>query len=238
MIREEARVLIRTESMSKYYKLGNRTGEAVISLDTRIIQGEFVMIQGIGGNQKNAFFNLLGCIERPDTGKYYFDYEDIALAKDELLSDIRRSRIGYLFRDFRLINRLTVYQNIEVPMYGLSISGQERENRIERSLKAMGIDGFANEKVSALSDFDKQRVSLARAIVNDPLMIMADEPSANLSSDEEVKLMKLLWKLNGEGITLLLFTSENKTKAIDRYRLITFDNGSLSEDKEENGMAF
>lgn len=238
MIHVEARVLIRTESMSKYCKLGNRTGEAVRSLDTRIMQGEFVMIQGISGNQKNAFFNLLGCLERPEGGKYFFDYEDIALVKEEMLSEIRRSRIGYLFRDHRLINRLTVRQNIVVPMDGLSISRQEKENRIERSLKSIGIEGIEGEKVSALSDFDKQSVSLARAIVNNPLMIIADDPTANLSTDEEGQLMEQLWRLNGEGITIVLFASENKIKALGRYRLITFDNGSLSSDKEENGSAF
>lgn len=238
MIHEDARVLIRTEGVCKFYKLGDCIEEAMKSLDTRIMQGEFVIIQGISGNQKKAFFNLLGCIERPDAGKLYFDYEDIALAKDDMLEDIRRSRIGYLFRDFRLINRLTVSQNIEVPMHGLNISIMEKEKRIAKSLRDMGISDLAGEKVSTLSDFNKQRVSLARAIINKPLMIMADEPAANLGNDEEVQLMEQLWRLNEEGITILLFASGNNLETAGRYRLITFDDGRLSSDKEEKGLAF
>lgn len=238
MIHEEARILIRTEKMSKYYKLGSVMEEAVKLLDTRILQGEFVMIQGLEGNRKNSFYNLLGCLERPDAGKYYFDYEDIALAKTEVLEGIRKDRIGYLFRDFRLINRLTVYQNIELPMHGLSISGREKMNRIGKSLSYMGIEEISDEKVSGLSHFKKQLVSLGRAIVNDPLMILADEPSANLSLNEEQELMQHLYRLNSEGVTILLFTSRNSSKAFGRYRLLLFNDGSLSEDKEEYGMAF
>jgi putative ABC transport system ATP-binding protein len=238
MIHEETRILIRTEKMSKCYKLGSTTEEAVKCLDIRIMQGEFVMIQGLNGYRKNAFYSLLGCLERPNAGKYYFDYVDITLAKAEMLEDIRKNRIGYLFRDYRLVNRLSVYQNIELPMHGSDISHQEKMNRMEKSLGYMGIEEISQEKVSALSDFKKQLVSLGRAIVNDPLMIMADEPSANLSTDEEQKLMEYLYRLNNEGVTILLFTSRNSSKAFGRYRLLSFDNGSLSEDKEENGLAF
>ena len=237
MIHEKARVLIRTENMSKYYKLGAQLEEAVKSLDTRIMQGEYIMIQGLNGNQKNAFFNLLGCLEKPDAGKYFFDYEDIALAKADMLDRIRKSKIGYLFRDFKLINRFTVNQNIEVPLQGLNISRQEKKNRILKSLRDIGIEELAESKMNALTDFNKQMVSLARAIVNDPLMIIADEPSANLNSQEEQKLMEHLSRFNEEGITILLFTSNINIKTFCSCRLISFENGMLSADKEDHGLS-
>lgn len=237
MILDDARVLIRTENMCKSCRLGNELAEAVKGLDLTIRQGEFVIIEGLKGSRKNAFFNVIGCLERPDTGKYYFDYEDIALAGADLLDSIRKNRIGYLFRDFNLINRLTAAENIEIPMHGLDITWQEKKDRRVEALKGLELEGFAAEKASNLSDFNKQLVSLARAVVNNPLMIIADEPAANLNSKEEQKLMEHLFRLNREGITIMLVASNMDMKSYGGYRLISFENGILSEDREEEMLS-
>jgi len=150
-----------------------------------------------------------------------------------MLDKIRKNKIGYLFRNFNLVNRLTAAENIEVPMHELNISLQEKRNRLVEALKSLDIEQFAGEKVSALSDFNKQLVSLARAIVNNPLMIIADEPAANLNSKEEHRLMEHLSRLNGKGVTIMLYTSKKTVKAFCGYRRISFENGMLSEDKEE-----
>ena len=232
MIFDEPRVLILTEDLSKTYKLGNEIEVAVSSLDIRIMQGESIIIRGLRGTQKKAVFNLLGCLESPTAGKYYFDYEDIAVADTNILDGIRKQKIGYLFRDFKLIDRITAAQNIEIPMYGLNISREEKKARLLKSLRSFGIETIAEEKAINLTDYQKQLVSLARAVVNNPLMIIADEPAANLDSQEEQKLMEYLFSLNTEGITIILFTEKETIKALRRYRLISFKAGRVSEDKK------
>ncbi|HYE84651.1 MAG TPA: ATP-binding cassette domain-containing protein [Clostridia bacterium] len=227
MIHENARVLIRTESMSKYYKLENETGGAVKNLDMRILQGEFVVLEGLYGNQKDVFFNCLGCLEKPDEGKYFFDYENIALARDEVLDKIRKNKIGYLFRDFKLIAGLTAAENIGIPMHGLNISNREKRDRIMKALEDLGMEKYAGVKVSALSDASKQLVSLARAVINNPLMIIADEPAASLNSSEEHKLMEHLFRLNREGITIILHAPGKALTDLSQCRLLSFNNGRL-----------
>lgn len=226
MILDKNRVLVMTENMSKSYRLGNEIVEAVKDADIRILQGEFIIIEGLRGTKKNVFFNLMGCLERPTTGKYYFDYEDIALSKEDMLNSIRKNKIGYLFRNFNLINRLTVRHNIEIPMHGLNISREEKRQRLQRALQRFEIASITEEKVSGLSDWEKQLVSLARAVVNNPLMIIADEPAANLDSREEGKLFEQLLRLQAEGITVMLMT-ETAVKALNGCRLISFDEAGI-----------
>lgn len=230
MIHEEARVLINIENLHKNCGKGSNEEAAVKGLDLRIMQGEFVIIRGMSGKQKNAFFSMLGCLERPDSGKYYFDYEDIGLAKNEMLDDIRRNKIGYLFRDFRLVERLNVRENMEVPMYGLDISSSEKSERVRVTLDYLGLQGMENESTAELTDLQKQQAAFARAIVNKPLMILADEPAANLNSEGEGWLIKQLWRLNRDGAAILLFAAENSNEAEGCYRQLSFENGSLSAD--------
>ncbi|MDD4504353.1 MAG: ATP-binding cassette domain-containing protein [Clostridiaceae bacterium] len=229
MILDESRVLILTENLYKSYKLGNEMKEAVSDLNIRIMQGEFIIIQGLCGIQKNIFFNLIGCLERPTAGKYYFDYEDIALAKEDMLDNIRRNKIGFLFKDFNLINRLTAVKNIEIPMYGLSVSQKEKKDRVVNSLRSFGIETIAEEKVSALSGLNKQLVSLARAIVNNPLMIIADEPAANMDSIGKRRIMEHLFGINAEGTTIMLFTEDEIIDPMCGYRIISLPFNSKEE---------
>lgn len=230
MIHDRTRILLRTEGLYKSCTTGSSTEEAVCGLDLSIRQGEYVVIRGISGIHKNTFFNLLGCLERPDSGKYFFDYEDIALAEDEILNDIRRRKIGYLFRDFRLIDRLTVYQNVEVPMLGMDISMQEKAERVVKALSDMGIGSIANEKIFNLSNYNRQLTALARAIVNDPLMIIADEPAASLDKAETSLLMAKLGELNDDGIAVMLFYSGDISGSQHSCRIITFEKGTVHTD--------
>lgn len=223
MILDKSRVLIRTEDMSKSFKQGNEIIEAVKDADIRIMQGEFAIIEGLNGIRKNVFFNLMGCLERPTAGKYYFDYEDIGLAGMDMLDSIRKNKIGYLFRNFNLITRLTGLENIEVPMHGLNITREEKKSRLQRALRSFNIEAVAGKNVNNLSDFEKQLTSLARAVVNNPLMIIADEPAENLDSKEEQKLMEHLFRLNSEGVTVMLITENETLKALNQFRLISFD---------------
>lgn len=232
MIQNEARVLIRTENLSKAYKLGSEMKHSVKELNIKIMQGEFVLIEGLSGIGKNVFVNLMGCLERPTSGKYYFDYEDIALAKESSLSNIRKLKLGYLFRNFNLISKFTAAQNIEVLLKDLNISQAEKGDRLKNALRRFDIESIGEKKVYELTDYQKQLVSLARAIVNSPLMIIADEPAANLGSKEEQGLMEHLFSLNCEGIGIMLITENSELIASSRFRLISFKDGGVYEDKE------
>ncbi len=237
MILDEARVLIRTENMCKSYKLGSNIKEAVVDLDIRIMQGEFVIIEGLKGNEKKAFFNLLGCLEKPDKGKYFFDYEDIALAKPDMLDGIRKNKIGFLFRNFNLIGRLTAAENIEVPLFGLDLPKEEKCKRLQNSMKRFGIEGAASVKAGELSDFEKQLVSLARSVVNSPLMIIADDPAAHLDRSEEKLLMEHLHGLNRDGMTLVVFGERAAFETMGRCRMISFEAGRAAADKHTHVLS-
>jgi putative ABC transport system ATP-binding protein len=237
MILDESKVLIRTEKLSKSYQLGNEIKEALRDIDIRILQGELVIIEGLNGLQKNVFFNLMGCLEKPTSGKYYFDYEDIALAKEDMLDDIRKNKLGYLFRNFKLIPRLTAVQNIELPMHGLITSKEEKKGKLLKVLSGFGIEEFADKRVSELLDYQKQLVSLARAVVNNPLMIIADEPAENLDSKEEQSFNEYLLRLNKEGIAIMLISEKTTLKALNQYRLISFEDGKISEDNEAHKLS-
>ncbi|HYF74971.1 MAG TPA: ATP-binding cassette domain-containing protein [Candidatus Nitrosocosmicus sp.] len=231
MIQDETRVLVRTEKLGKSYKLANELKDAVRDADLRIVRGEFVVIQGLYGLKKNAFFNLIGCLEKPTAGKYYFDYEDIALAKPHVLDDIRRLKLGYLFRNFNLIGRLSAARNIEVPLQGLNITVEEKHQRVADALKSFGIEDISEKKACDLDCFEKQLVALARAVVNKPLMIIADEPAAELDSREEQKLMEHLLRLNSEGTAIMLITEKTDLGILNSYRRILFENGMVWSDK-------
>ena len=237
MILDESKVLIKTENLCKSYKLGNETKEAVKDANLKIMQGEFVIIEGLSGIQKNTFFNLFGCLERPTAGKYYFDYEDVTLAKADILDSIRKNKLGYLFRDFMLISGMTAAQNAEIPMHGLNISYTEKKARLENAFQSLEIESVAGEKAGCLSDFRKQLVSLARAIVNNPLMIIADEPSANLNSEEEQRFFEYLIRLNKEGMTIMIIKEKVGLKVLNHCRVITFEAGRISQDKQAHALS-
>lgn len=227
MILDKNRVLVRTENMSISYRNRNEMIEAVKDADIRIMQGEFVVIEGLRGTKKNVFFNVMGCLDRPTSGKYYYDYEDIALAEPDMLDSIRKNKIGYLFRNFNLIDRLTVQKNIEVPMQGLKLAREEKKYRLQKVLQCFDIEAIAEEMANRLSDYEKQMVSLARAVVNNPLMIIADEPAANLDGPDADKLMEHLFRLKNEGVTIMLISEGTAVNVSGHCRRISFYDGRV-----------
>lgn len=234
MIHDRTGILIKTEGLGKLCGSNSTKEAAVNSLSISICQGEMVVIRGISGTHRSAFFNLLGCLQRPDSGKYYFDYEDIALASDEVLEDIRRKKIGYLFRDYRLIDRLSVVRNVEVPMFGMDIDQEEVTRRASDAIAAAGVEAIAAAPAGGLSDYQRQLVAYARAIVNTPLMILADDPVLNLNPEEAGLLMEKLLRLNAEGTSVLIFDSGNIDFLLGSHRVITFEKGSLVSDIQVN----
>ena len=232
MILDQSRILIKTQNLNKSFKYKNDVKEVLKDIDISVLQGEFVIIKGIKGIEKNTFFNLMGCIERPTAGKLYFDYEDIGLASGQILNSIRKHKLGYLFSNFNLISSMTVEQNLIIPLRGLSISRNEKVIRLERVLKKFGIEDIVRERIYNISSFKKQIVALARSIINNPLMIIADEPTANLSIEEERRFIEHIWGLNQEGMTIMLICETSEINFLNDSRHIYFENGRVSKDSK------
>jgi putative ABC transport system ATP-binding protein len=227
MMLKEGRVLIRTEKLCKACMLGSEQKAVIKDADIRIMQGEYIVAEGLRGAQRKVFFNLFGCIEPPTSGKYYFDYEDIALADERLLNSIRKLKLGYLFRNFKLVPYMTAAENIEIPMYGLAISQTEKRERLLESMKSLGIEELADKAAVGLTDYQKQLVALARAVINKPLMILADEPAANLDEYEEQLLMEQLARLNEAGTTIMLITERLEAVKNKNSRVLSYDGQTL-----------
>lgn len=227
MMLKEGRVLIKTERLCKSYMLGKEQKVAIKDADIRIMQGEYIVVEGLRGIRKNIFFNLFGCLEPPTSGKYYFDYEDIGLADEGLLASIRKLKLGYLFRNFKLVPYLTAAENIEIPMYGLAISREEKKERLLGLMKGFGIEALADKKAGSLTDYQKQLVALARAMVNKPLMILADEPAASLDAYEEQQFMEQLAGINEAGTAIMLITERPEAKKQNNCRVLGCDGHTL-----------
>lgn len=225
------------DDLCKYCKQDGETLEVVRDVNIRVMQGEYVIIDGIKGRQKNSFFNLLGCLERPSKGKYIFDYDDISVAKNQVLDNIRKNKIGYLFRDFNLIGSKTVRENVEMPMLGLDISYSEKEKRTEAALEKAGIGSLADKKAMYLPEYEKQLTGLARALVNKPMMILADEPSANMDRESAEEFIKLLNGINCEGISVVMFTDQKGIYGYEKCRRISFENGRKVKDEDPYSLS-
>ncbi len=219
--------LIRVERLIKTYYLGEVQVPALKGVDLAIDAGEFVAIMGASGSGKSTFMNILGCLDRPTEGHYFFEETDVSgLSKDEL-AQIRNMKIGFVFQSFNLLNRTSALENIELPMFYNSTSSRDRRRRAMEALINVGLQGREHHLPSQLSGGQQQRVAIARALVNRPLLILADEPTGNLDSRTSLEIIDIFQKLNQESrITIILVTHEPD---IARYasRHIVFRDGKV-----------
>src|SRR5213594_4689917 len=188
--------------------MGVVTVEALRGVSLAIQAGEYVTIMGPSGCGKSTMLNLLGCLDRPTSGKYRLGGEDVSQLDDDALSAIRGARLGFIFQSYNLIQQLTVVENIEVPLYYQG--GPEEESRTLAAQYAarVGLENRADHKPFELSGGQQQRVAIARALVNDPLVILADEPTGNLDSASGVEILKIFDDLNTQGKTIILVTHD------------------------------
>ncbi|HEV2828073.1 MAG TPA: ABC transporter ATP-binding protein [Pyrinomonadaceae bacterium] len=228
----EARRVIELEHIHKTYTMGDVDVHALRGVSLTVREGEFVAIMGASGSGKSTTMNIIGCLDRPTRGRYILDGEDVSeMSKDER-ADIRCQKIGFVFQGFNLLSRTSALENVELPMLYAGIETSERKQRAMDALAAVGLSGREQNHPNQLSGGQQQRVAVARALVNDPALILADEPTGNLDSRTSVEVMEIFQRLNRErGITLILVTHEPD---IAEYagRVIVFKDGKIKRDYE------
>lgn len=222
--------MIEVKNITKIYKLGEIENVALKNVSFSVEKGEFVAITGPSGSGKSTLMHILGCLDTPTSGQYFFEGKNVSKFSDDELAEIRRKKIGFVFQTFNLLPRTTVLRNVALPLIYTNIPKSRRIEISKRVLFSVGLDEklfhhFSNQ----LSGGEMQRVAIARAIVNDPFLILADEPTGNLDSKAGDVILETFKNLNKQGRTVILITHE-KYIAEKARRIISFKDGEIIED--------
>jgi putative ABC transport system ATP-binding protein len=223
-------VVIHVDDVHKIYHLGETQVHALRGVSLEIRRGEFVAIMGASGSGKSTFMNILGCLDRPDSGRYLLEGTDVARLEKKQLAAIRNRKIGFVFQGFNLLARTTALENTELPTLYARIDKAERHKRALAALEMVGLAQRTDHFPSQLSGGQQQRVAIARALVNRPSILLADEPTGNLDSRTSVELMEIFQKLNDGGLTIILVTHEHDIAQFAR-RSIIFRDGRIRRDE-------
>jgi putative ABC transport system ATP-binding protein len=225
-----AEPLIRCEALAKRYEVGGGTVHALRELTLSVMPGEFVAVMGPSGSGKSTFMNLVGCLDRPTSGRYWLAGEPVDTLGPDALAAIRNRRIGFVFQQFNLLPRTTALDNVELPLLYAGVPRAQRRERAHRRLEQVGLGERLDHHPAQLSGGQQQRVAIARALVNDPSLILADEPTGALDSRTSVEVMALLQALNREGITVVVVTHEADVAAF-ASRIVAFRDGRVVRDQ-------
>jgi len=224
--------VIRIENLVRVYQMGEVEVRALDGLTLEIVPGEFVAVMGPSGSGKSTFMNIVGCLDRPTSGRYFLDGIDVSgLGRDDR-AEIRNGKIGFVFQSFNLLARTSALENVELPLI-YSSNGHTAKQRAEmarRCLQTVGLAGREDHQPSQLSGGQQQRVAIARALINDPKLLLADEPTGNLDSKTSEEVMAVFQKLNDEGKTVVLITHEPDI-AEHAKRVVVFRDGRVVEDR-------
>jgi putative ABC transport system ATP-binding protein len=221
--------MIQVVNIAKTYARGNAGSvEALKSITFDISPGEFVAVRGASGSGKSTLLNILGCLDRPSSGSYRLDGEDVARYSDKQLSRIRNAKIGFIFQAFNLLPRTTALENVEIPM--VYRDGHVDRKRALAALERVGLAGRARHHASELSGGEQQRVAIARALINNPLLILADEPTGNLDFKAGQEVMALLQELHDDGRTILAVTHDDAVAAYASRELRLQDGSIVSSE--------
>jgi putative ABC transport system ATP-binding protein len=198
--------MIRTEKLTKTFRTEEVETLALRDVDIHVENGEFVAIMGPSGCGKSTLLNILGLLDNPTSGKYFFDNEEVGHLKESQRTQLRKGNIGFVFQSFNLIDELNVFENVELPLTYLKIPASKRKQMVKDVLKRMHIGHREKHFPQQLSGGQQQRVAIARAVVANPKLILADEPTGNLDSKNGIEVMNLLTELNKEGTTIIMVT--------------------------------
>ena len=228
--------LIEIKNLKKHYDVGEMKLEILKGLTLNIGTGEFVAIMGPSGSGKSTLMNILGCLDKPSSGKYFLDGVDISKLNSDGLADIRNRKIGFVFQGFNLLSRTSAVENVELPlMYNSSVSAAERRKRAIEALKAVGLSDRLEHKSNQMSGGQMQRVAIARALVNNPAVILADEATGNLDTRTSFEILVLFQKLHAEGRTII-FVTHNPEIAQYSSRNIVLRDGQVKDDKPNRNI--
>jgi putative ABC transport system ATP-binding protein len=227
---DAAPVVISLDHIHKTYTMGDVEVHALRGISLEIKKGEFVAIMGASGSGKSTMMNIIGCLDRPTKGHYFLDGEDLSQLSKDQRADIRNRKLGFVFQGFNLLSRTSALENVELPMLYAGVETAERHHRSEAALAAVGLTGRERNHPNQLSGGQQQRVAIARSLVNDPALILADEPTGNLDSRTSVEVMEIFQRLNRErGMTLILVTHEPDI-ADYADRVVVFKDGKIKSD--------
>ncbi|MCU0849790.1 MAG: ABC transporter ATP-binding protein [Candidatus Thermoplasmatota archaeon] len=224
-----AEYVIDIDSLTKIYKTGKTDFKALNNVDLRIRKGDFVAIMGPSGSGKSTLMNIIGCLDRPTSGTIIIDGENISTVNDNQLAIIRGRKIGFIFQKFNLMPSMTALKNVSLPMVFLGGLKADREHRASELLAKVGLTNWATHRPSELSGGQQQRIAIARALVNNPAIILADEPTGNLDTKTGEQIMELLVSLNREGKTILLVTHAIALKRFAN-RVVNMLDGEVTEE--------
>lgn len=227
---DEGPSLIELDHIHKTYVMGDVNVHALRGVSLKVSPGEFVAIMGASGSGKSTMMNLIGCLDRPSKGRYVLDGVDVSSLSKDARADIRNRKVGFVFQGFNLLSRTSALENVELPMLYANVSSEDRHRIAREALHAVGLAGREANHPNQLSGGQQQRVAIARSLVNNPVLILADEPTGNLDSRTAVEVMDIFQRLNQEsGITIVLVTHEHDIAEYAK-RVVIFKDGKISKD--------
>ncbi|MBW4654818.1 MAG: ABC transporter ATP-binding protein [Kaiparowitsia implicata GSE-PSE-MK54-09C] len=221
--------IIRLKDVSKVYGEGNTEVKALSAVNLTIQSGEYCAIMGPSGSGKSTAMNIIGCLDRPTSGRYDLDGIDVSRLSDDDLAHIRNRKIGFVFQQFHLLPQLSAMENVMLPMVYASVPLEERSHRAEEALTRVGLGNRLNNRPNQLSGGQQQRVAIARAIVNRPVLLLADEPTGALDSKTTEEVMEIFAELNASGMTVVMVTHEADVASQSR-RVVWFRDGQVLHD--------
>ncbi|MEM9053419.1 MAG: ABC transporter ATP-binding protein [Bacteroidota bacterium] len=228
--------IIKVEDLAKIYQVGSQEVHALKTVDLEIEKSEFVALMGPSGSGKSTLMNILGCLDTPSRGKYLLNQNDVSDMDDDDLADIRNREIGFVFQTFNLLPRYSALENVALPLIYKGVSKDKRIERAEEVLHQVGLQDRMDHKPNELSGGQRQRVAVARALVNKPSIILADEPTGNLDTKTSYEIMALIDEIHQAGNTIILVTHEEDI-AEHAKRIVRLRDGVVESDTKEASLA-